>query len=131
MSDEDMIDPIRDTATHQLITAGMPALEGHVESFMAGYAESQKPQWDNCRLFLIVRIDPLAPEDIPDHCPAGQFPPHEHNHDLVPITATGDMMAPIVPKLDGRVGVIRSADVGKAYVMGWAYGKWEMIDGQA
>ena len=126
-----MSDPVRDTATHLLGAAGLGWMVGGVDSFIAGYEESQRPEWDNCRLFLIVRIDPMPPEDIPDKWPDGIFPPHKHIHDLVPVTATGDMMAPIVPRLNGRPGKIRSADLGKAYVMGWAYGKWEMIDGQA
>lgn len=129
------IESVRATATQQLTAAGMkPALgagamtDGLVQGFAAGYYESQKPEWDNVRLLLIARIEPCEsdPED-----PPGEFPPHWHIFELVPVTATGDMLAPITPKMDGKVGKVRSADVGRAYLMGWAYGKWEMYDGQA
>ena len=118
----DTIDPIRDTARHQLAAAGMnPDVEGHIDAFVTGYHESQEPKWDNVRMMMVFRVDPAEPDS-----PSAEFPPHIHSYDLVPVTATGDMMAAHIPKFFGRPGKVRSAVTGAAYVFGWSYGKWEM-----
>lgn len=134
---EDMIE-IRDAARQHLIAADIPPLHGAAEeqdgrmlAFIAGHGESQRPEWDNCRLLLIMCIDPVADDDIPDHILANEFPPHWHRFDLVPVSSTGQMMAPIVPRIGSKVGKVRDADVGRAYMLGWAYGKWRINSGKA
>ena len=120
--DPDTFDPVRDTASALLSSVGLLAGPGAVDAFCAAVQESQKPQWDSVRVMMVCRVDPVPGEAGPD----GEFPPHTVGYDMVPVTAQGDMMMAIVPTLDGRSGKIRSAAVGAAYVMGWAYGKWEM-----